>query len=62
MFTKFLDQGKFAKVSVDNDQADSIVKVLDSVVILLEGGTDFDLQVRNYTWYYSATIFGGQGG
>merc|ERR1712083_1138819 len=25
--------------------ADSIVKVLDSVVILLEGGTDFDLQV-----------------
>ena len=49
MFTKFLDQGKFAKVSVDNDQADSIVKVLDSVVILLEGGTDFDLQVRNYT-------------
>lgn len=33
-------------MTVDNDQADSIVKVLDSVVILLEGGTDFDLQVK----------------
>merc|ERR1712203_956600 len=29
--------------------ADSIVKVLDSVVILLEGGTDFDLQVLGRT-------------
>jgi len=47
VFSKFLDQGKFDKVTVDNDQADSIVKLLDSVVILLEGGTDFDLQVSN---------------
>ena len=45
MFTKFLKQEKFDKVTVDNDQSDAIVKLLDSVVILLEGGTDFDLQV-----------------
>ena len=41
-----MKQGKFESVYVDNDQADSIVKLLDSVVILLEGGTDFDLQVK----------------
>ena len=45
VFSKFLKQDKFENVSVDNDQSDSIVKLLDSVVILLEGGTDFDLQV-----------------
>lgn len=45
VFTKFLKQEKFDQVTVDNDQSDSIVKLLDSVVILLEGGTDFDLQV-----------------
>jgi len=45
VFNKFLEQEKFDKVAVDNDQSDSIVKLLDSVVILLEGGTDFDLQV-----------------
>merc|ERR1712045_497587 len=45
VFNKFLKQGKFDKVTVDNDQSDSIVKLLDSVVILLEGGNDFDLQV-----------------
>ena len=45
VFSKFLNQEKFENVTVDNDQADSIVKLLDSVVILLEGGTDFDLQV-----------------
>ena len=46
VFSKFMKQGKFESVYVDNDQADSIVKLLDSVVILLEGGTDFDLQVK----------------
>merc|ERR1712228_643117 len=49
VFSKFLKDGKFDNVTVDNDQADSIVKVLDSVVILLEGGTDFDLQVLERT-------------
>merc|ERR1712228_995914 len=33
----------------DNDQSDSIVKLLDSVVILLDGGNDFDLQVLERT-------------
>merc|ERR1711974_498051 len=49
VFSKFLKQDKFDKVTVDNDQADAIVKLLDSVVILLEGGTDFDLQVLEHT-------------
>merc|ERR1711894_485900 len=49
VFSKFLKQNKFDKVAVDNDQSDSIVKLLDSVVILLEGGTDFDLQVLERT-------------
>merc|ERR1712037_842678 len=49
VFSKFLKDGKFDNVTVDNDQADSIVKVLDSVVILLEGGTDFDLQALERT-------------
>merc|ERR1712113_1252515 len=49
VFTKFLKQEKFDKVTVDNDQSDAIVKLLDSVVILLEGGTDFDLQVLERT-------------
>merc|ERR1719322_558259 len=49
VFNKFLKQGKFDKVTVDNDQSDSIVKLLDSVVILLEGGNDFDLQVLEQT-------------
>merc|ERR1711981_1433480 len=49
VFNKFLKQEKFDKVTVDNDQSDSIVKLLDSVVILLEGGNDFDLQVLERT-------------
>merc|ERR1711981_620467 len=49
VFNKFLKQEKFDKVTVDNDQSDSIVKLLDSVVILLEGGNDFDLQVLEQT-------------
>jgi len=44
VFQKFLNEGKLDSVSVDSDQSDSLVKLLDSVVILLEGGSDFDLQ------------------
>lgn len=32
-------------ISVDADQSDQLLKLLDSVVIKLEGGTDLDLQV-----------------
>ena len=51
VFSKFLKQGKFDKVMADNDQSDAVVKLLDSVVILLEGGTDFDLQVFVFRKY-----------
>lgn len=33
------------KVSVDADQADALLHLLDAVVIKLEGGTEEDLQV-----------------
>merc|ERR1711994_52145 len=45
VFSKFLKQDKFDKVTVDGDQSDPMVKLLDSVVIFLEGGTDFDLEI-----------------
>ena len=32
-------------ITVDADQSDQLLKLLDSVVIKLEGGSDFDLQV-----------------
>lgn len=35
------------KVSVDADQADALLHLLDAVVIKLEGGTEEDLQVLN---------------
>ena len=45
VFQKFLDEGKLDHVNVDSDQSDALVKLLDSVVIYLEGGTEFDLAV-----------------
>ena len=45
VFTKFLDEGKFNGIAIDGDQSDGLVKLLDSVVIFLEGGTELDLQV-----------------
>lgn len=40
-----LDSGRIDTVRVDSDQADAVIKLLDSVVIRLEGGTDLDLTV-----------------
>ena len=48
VYQKFLDSGKLESVTVDQDQSDAMVKLLDSVVILLEGGSDFDLQVWSF--------------
>lgn len=36
---------RMENISVDADQSDQLLKLLDSVVIKLEGGTDLDLQV-----------------
>lgn len=40
-----LDVEEIDKVSVDADQADALLHLLDAVVIKLEGGTEEDLQV-----------------
>lgn len=47
VFLEMLDLGEIDKVSVDADQADALLHLLDAVVIKLEGGTEEDLQVLN---------------
>lgn len=42
---ELMEQGRFSSVSIDADQSEKLVKLLDTVVIKLEGGTDLDLQV-----------------
>ncbi|CAH0391659.1 unnamed protein product [Bemisia tabaci] len=44
VFEEFLGNGRIDKVTIDSDQADNLQKLLDAVVIRLEGGTDLDLQ------------------
>lgn len=44
-FTEFVENGRFEKLSVDADQTDKLVKLLDAFVIKLEGGSDADLLV-----------------
>lgn len=45
VFKEFLDRGKIDNVCVDADNPDPLVYLLDSIVIKLEGGSDFDLTV-----------------
>jgi len=47
VFLEMLQSGEIDKVSVDADQADTLLHLLDAVVIKLEGGTEEDLQVLN---------------
>lgn len=47
VFLELLNLGDIEKVSVDADQADALLHLLDAVVIKLEGGTEEDLQVLN---------------
>lgn len=42
---EMMDISRFDQLSVDADQSERLVKLLDAVVIKLEGGTDLDLQV-----------------
>ncbi|XP_067011210.1 serrate RNA effector molecule homolog isoform X3 [Anabrus simplex] len=44
VFLEFLETNRLDKVSVDADQSEGLIRLLDAVVIRLEGGTDFDLQ------------------
>jgi hypothetical protein len=43
VFMEFLEQTRLEKVSVDADQSEQLIRLLDAVVIRLEGGTDYDL-------------------
>ncbi|XP_017762257.1 PREDICTED: serrate RNA effector molecule homolog isoform X2 [Eufriesea mexicana] len=45
VFLEMLEVEEIDKVSVDADQADALLHLLDAVVIKLEGGTEEDLQV-----------------
>jgi len=45
VYQEFMEQGKFNELTLDGDKQDALIKVLDSVVIKLEGGSDFDITV-----------------
>lgn len=45
VFLEMLKFGEIDKVSIDADQADVLLRLLDAVVIKLEGGTEEDLQI-----------------
>ena len=45
VFQEFQEQGKFEDLPLDGEKQDLLVRVLDSVVIKLEGGTEHDLGV-----------------
>ena len=44
VFQEFLTQGKIEDLQMDCEAQESLIRILDSVVIKLEGGTDFDLK------------------
>lgn len=51
VFLDLLNTGKIANVSVDIQRTNDLLKLLDTVVIKLEGGTDEDvaLMEKEYT-------------
>ena len=44
------------KVSIDGDQTEQLVRLLDSFVIMLEGGAEFDLLVRTSKRYLDMVL------
>ncbi|XP_054736326.1 serrate RNA effector molecule homolog isoform X2 [Anastrepha obliqua] len=55
VFNEVLENGQVKTVSVDTSQTDPLLRLLDTVVIKLEGGTDDDLKIldekpREYTF------------
>uniref|UniRef100_A0A1B6ECS8 Serrate RNA effector molecule homolog n=1 Tax=Clastoptera arizonana TaxID=38151 RepID=A0A1B6ECS8_9HEMI len=45
VFMEFLDSGRLDKVAVDAEQSEQLIKLLDAVVIRLEGGSELDLTI-----------------
>lgn len=55
VFNELLENGQVKAVSIDTSQTDPLLRLLDTVVIKLEGGTDDDLKIldekpREYTF------------
>ncbi|XP_018791985.1 PREDICTED: serrate RNA effector molecule homolog isoform X2 [Bactrocera latifrons] len=55
VFNEVLENGQVKAVSIDTSQTDPLLRLLDTVVIKLEGGTDDDLKIldekpREYTF------------
>jgi len=48
VFQEFFATDIFTDLTLDGDKQDALIKVLDSVVIKLEGGSDFDLTILDY--------------
>lgn len=44
VFLELLDNGELDKVTVDVDKSEKLIRLLDTVVIKLEGGTEEDLK------------------
>ncbi|KHJ41686.1 Arsenite-resistance protein 2 [Trichuris suis] len=44
VFMELMDKGYVKKCSLDQDHAENLIKLMDAVVIKLEGGTDEDLE------------------
>ena len=58
----FVDREAFAGVSIDGDKSDALINILDSVVIMLEGGDENDLKVKMnhaalFSYYVRAHMF-----
>lgn len=45
VFSRLLELNRISSVVVDVDHSDDLVKLLDAAVILMEGGTEFDLKI-----------------
>merc|ERR1712013_958394 len=45
VFKLFKEQNKYDGMALDGENQDALVKLLDSVVIMLEGGTENDLAI-----------------
>lgn len=45
VFMKLMEQGKLQNVTLDLDKTDAVVRLLDTAVIYMEGGTDFDVKI-----------------
>lgn len=48
MFSELLNSNAIAQVSVDTSQSEQLLRLLDTVVIKLEGGTDEDVAALDY--------------